>query len=218
MHRATRGGLGLLYVSLTDFVQHKVAPGEPMSDRFYATFDAVLADYLAEGFRVGITADHGMNPKPRVVFLEDVLDAHGVEDYRVVLPITDPYVVHHGALGGFAWVHVPHPHLERARDALRALEGIDSVLSRDEAAVAYDHPPDRIGDLSVAADADTAVGKSRAKHDLSHVEGSLRSHGSRHEQVVPIIVSCSLSPEYAERHQSDVSNADLHDLLLNGAA
>jgi phosphonoacetate hydrolase len=133
-----------------------------------------------------------------------------------VLPITDPYVVHHGALGGFAWVHVPARDIGRARDAMLAQEGIDAVLSRQEAAVEFEHPADRIGDLSVAASADTALGKSRAKHDLSHVERGLRSHGSRHEQSVPIIVSQPLRDEDDERCQRGVSNADLHDLLLNG--
>ena len=106
VHRHVPGGLGLLYVSLTDYVQHKEAPGEPLADRFFAAFDALLGEYLDEGFLVGITADHGMHAKPRVHYLEDVLAASGVRDAQVVLPITDPYVVHHGALGSFAWIHL----------------------------------------------------------------------------------------------------------------
>ncbi len=115
--------LGLLYVSLTDYVQHKQAPGGEMADRFFRRFDELLDAYRQAGFVIGITADHGMNAKqcpdgsPRVHYLEEVLDASGVRDCQVVLPITDPYVRHHGALGSFAWVHVRPADLARAREA-----------------------------------------------------------------------------------------------------
>jgi phosphonoacetate hydrolase len=216
IHR--RVGLDLLYVSLTDYVQHKQAPGGEMADRFFCRFDELLGEYLREGFVVGITADHGMNAKPRVIYLEDALDAAGVEDAHVVLPITDPYVVHHGALGSFAWVHVPPAARERARQTLAALHGVEEVYTRDEAAVIFEHPIDRIGDLSVTSDAETALGKSEAKHDLSAIGDGLRSHGGRHEQRVPIIVSRPLRSPYAERHAAGVASADIHDLVLNGLA
>jgi phosphonoacetate hydrolase len=215
IHR--RVGLDLLYVSLTDYVQHKQPPGGEMADRFFCRFDELLHLYLEEGFVVGITADHGMNAKPRVIYLEDVLSTAHVEDARVVLPITDPYVVHHGALGSFAWIHLPPEQRERAREAMLAVDGVEDVLTREEAATTFQHPIDRIGDLSVTADAQTALGKSRGKHDLSGItEEGLRSHGGRHEQSVPIIVSQSLSQPYAARVAAGVSNADIHDMLLNG--
>jgi phosphonoacetate hydrolase len=218
-------GLGLLYVSTTDFVQHKEGPGGAMADRFYRRFDELLGDYLDAGFVLGITADHGMNPKqnadrsPRVQYLEEALAAGGLRDCHVVLPITDPYTVHHGALGSFAWIYTARAEdLPRARELCTALHGVEEVYTREEAAVIYRHPPDRIGDLSVAADADTALGKTRAKHDLSLVATGLRTHGGRHEQIVPIIVSHPLTDRYAAWQRSGVQNSDLHDLLLNGVA
>ena len=214
VHR--RAPLDLLYVSLTDYVQHKQAPGGDLADRFFVRFDELLGEYLNEGFLVGITADHGMNAKPRVIYLEDVLSAAGVTGYRVVLPITDPYVVHHGALGSFAWIHLPLAQIERAQAALVALEGIEEIYCRAEAAIIYEHPADRIGDLSVASDAQTALGKSLAKHDLSDISSGLRSHGGGHEQIVPIIVSRPLAEPYAARHAAGASNSEIHDLLLNG--
>jgi len=214
IHR--RQPLDLLYVSLTDYVQHKQAPGGELADRFFRRFDELLNEYLSEGFLVGITADHGMNAKPRVIYLEDVLEQAGVSEYRVVLPITDPYVVHHGALGSFVWIHLPETQVERAQMALAGLEGIEEIYCRADAAVIYEHPFDRIGDLSVASDAQTALGKSLAKHDLSGITSGLRSHGGRHEQIVPIIVSQPLAEAYAARHAAGVSNSDMHDLLLNG--
>jgi phosphonoacetate hydrolase len=216
------GPLDLLYVSTTDFVQHAEGPGGATADRFLRRFDELLGEYLDMGYVVGMVADHGMNDKhdadgsPRVHYLEDVLAAAGVAEFHVVLPITDPYVVHHGALGSFAWVHTRVEDVPRAREAISRLEGVEEVFTRAEAAVIYSHPPDRIGDLSVAADARTALGKSAAKHDLSVLAGPLRSHGGRHEQIVPIIVSHALSPTYAERHRAGVENRDIHDLVLNG--
>lgn len=216
------GPLDLMYLSTTDFVQHAEGPGGEMSDRFLRRFDELLAELLDLGYSVGITADHGMNPKhnadgsPRVHYLEDVLEAAEVRDFHVVLPITDPYVVHHGALGSFAWVHCPPEHRDRAYDALIGLDGVEEVFTREEAAIVYQHPTDRIGDFSVASDARTALGKSAAKHDLSVLHGPLRSHGGRHEQIVPVITSRPLSPKYRELARIGLANSDLHDVLLNG--
>ena len=218
----TTAPLDLLYVSTTDFVQHKEGPGEPMADQFYTRLDQLLGEFLDAGFVIGLTADHGMSAKqeadgsPRVIYLEDVLDQLGVRDYHVVLPITDPYVLHHGALGSFAWVYLPDADRERDRAAFVALDGVEEVYPREEAAVIYEHPADRIGDLTVASDARTALGKARAKHDLSLVSTGLRSHGGRHEQIVPIVVSHPLSPRYAAWHAAGVQSRDLFDLVLNG--
>ncbi len=216
------GLLDLMYLSTTDFVQHAEGPGEEMSDCFFRRFDELLGELLDLGYVVGMVADHGMNAKhhadgsPRVHYLEDVLAAAGVRDCHVILPITDPYVVHHGALGSFAWIHCAAEDRNRVRLALAALDGVEEVFHREEAAVIYQHPEDRIGDLSVAADARTALGKSAAKHDLSVLAGPLRTHGGRHEQIVPIIVSHPLTPRYAALHRAGVQNSDIHDLLLNG--
>jgi phosphonoacetate hydrolase len=216
------GPLDLMYLSTTDFVQHAEGPGGPMADRFFRRFDDLLGELLDLGYVVGMVADHGMNAKhhpdgaPRVYYLEDVLTAAGIADGRAILPITDPYVVHHGALGSFAWVHVPEDDVERARRAISALDGVEEVFTRDEAAVVYRHPADRIGDLSVASDARTALGTSAARHDLSVLTGPLRSHGGRHEQIVPILVSHPLEARYADLLRSGVRNSDVHDLLLNG--
>lgn len=219
--RAT-GPLDLLYLSTTDFVQHAEGPGGAMADRFFRRFDDLLGELLALGYVVGMVADHGMHAKhdpdgsPRVHYLEDVLDAAGVRGAHVVLPITDPYVVHHGALGSFAWIWCPASERDRVRAAVAGLDGVEEVFTREEAAVIYQHPADRIGDVSVAADARTALGTSAAKHDLSVLHGPLRSHGGRHEQPVPIIVSHPVGPLYQARLEAGVMNSDIHEIVLNG--
>jgi len=215
-------GTGLFYVSLTDYVQHAHAPGEPVADRFYTLLDELWARYLDAGARLALVADHGMNAKsspsgePNVRHLDDVLERARVSPRRVVLPITDPYLVHHAALGSAAWVHVAARKRARAAAALAALEGVEEVMTREQAATELELPPDRIGDLVLLADAQTVLGKSAATHDLSELRGPLRSHGGRYEQRVPLVFSHPLRAHAAARLREGVSNAEVHDLLLNG--
>ncbi|MEO7327622.1 MAG: phosphonoacetate hydrolase [Minicystis sp.] len=217
-----RVGARLLYVSLTDYVQHKEAPGGAMSNRFLARFDALLGDYLDAGFLCAFTADHGMNDKtrpdgsPDVRFLEDLLAEAGVASARVVLPITDPYVAHHGALGSYATIYLDPKEISQARALLEAVPGVELVLTRDEAAARFELPADRLGDLVVLGDRRTVLGKRLALHDLSAVQQGLRSHGGLHEREVPIVV-CHPLRGGAVR-EGALRNRDLFDLVLNEIA
>jgi phosphonoacetate hydrolase len=209
----------LMYLSTTDYVQHKHAPGTPEANAFYRMMDGYLARLAALGATVALTADHGMNAKtdgagaPQIVYLQDVLDAWlGAGQARVILPITDPYVVHHGALGSFATVYVPAgsdvPGLGKRLGALR---GIEAVLERGEACRRFGLPPDRMGDLVVVSERHTVVGTSAARHDLSGLDAPLRSHGGLSEQRVPLLVNrrTSLAPDARLR------NFDAFDVALN---
>jgi len=212
---AQRLGSELTYVSLTDYVQHAHAPGSAVSDAYLAYVDQLVGAYLDAGFDVGLVADHGMNDKagpdgsPNVRYLADELDGV-VRDAQIVLPITDPHVIHHAALGSCAWVYAPAPEREQAADLLSALPGVEDVLERDRAARLLALPPDRIGDLVVLADRSTVLGRRDGEHDLSALVGRLRSHGGRHEQAVPLLLSVPL-----RRKGRGCTNADVHDLLLN---
>ncbi|MGO9961723.1 MAG: alkaline phosphatase family protein [Solirubrobacteraceae bacterium] len=220
---AGRLGARLVYASLTDFVQHSAAPGEPPADDFYRAVDASLGRALEAGFVVGLAADHGMRSKsrsdgsPNVQFLDEALAGAGVRSGRTLCPITDPYVAHHAALGSLAWVHLSDgSERDLARGALASLPGIEGVLDRSAAAAGFDLPADRIGDLVVLADAHTVLGRTRAAHDLSALRGTLRSHGGLHEQTVPIVVCQPLVPGALAGRR--LHNRDLHDLLLNYVA
>ena len=212
----------LMYLSTTDYVQHKHAPGTPVANAFTAMLDRYLARMDAQGAIVVLTADHGMNAKtdafghPNIVFLQDVLDDwHGPEATRVVLPITDPYVVHHGALGSFATVHVAGGlDGDALGRRIAALPGIDAVLSRDEACERFELPPDRIGDLVVVSERLTVIGSRRSRHDLSGLDAPLRSHGGTSEQKVPLIANRP-TPNLPSRRWR---NFDAFDLALNHLA
>ena len=212
----------LMYLSTTDYVQHKCAPGTPEANAFYTMMDGYLQQLDALGAVIGLTADHGMSPKtdaagrPRVVYLQQVLDgALGDGKVRVILPITDPYVVHHGALGSFATVYVPDAETgARASELLQALPGVDVVLSRDEAARRFELAPDRIGDLVVVSDHLTVLGTSESRHDLSGLTVPLRSHGGLSEQKVPLLFNRPLHGVAPGRR---LRNFDVFDLALNHA-
>jgi phosphonoacetate hydrolase len=213
----------LMYLSTTDYVQHKAAPGTAAADDFYAMMDRHLARLDALGTRIVLTADHGMNAKhgadgrPNVVYLQDAIDSWiGKERARVILPITDPYVVHHGALGSFALVYLDGADEQRMVAArIAALPGIETVLTRAEGAARFELPPDRIGDLVVVSAIDTVIGTARDRHDLSGLDVPLRSHGGTSEQKVPLLVNCRIGRPLENRRWR---NFDAFDLGLNLAA
>jgi phosphonoacetate hydrolase len=220
-----RGRAELLYLSLSDYVQHRHAPDEPEALDFHRELDRRIARLIELGCVVGVTADHGMNDKalpdgsPHVIFLEDELNRQfGAGAVRVICPITDPFVRHHGALGSFVRVYAkrgPAP-AELAR-AVRGLPGIDQVLERDAAAAEYELPWDCEADLVATGDANTALGASAAEHDLAALAGHrLRSHGGRGEQRVPFLVSEPLGAAYREKARGRLRNFDIFDFTLNG--
>ena len=216
------GAARLLYLSLSDYVQHGHAPGEPESDAFHQALDDRVGRFLASGAVVALTADHGMNQKPRVIFLEDELSRRfGLGAARVICPITDPFVRHHGALGSFVRVYVAGGGGVAAMMAASAeLPGVAGVYDRAEAARRFELPYDREADFVVLGDATTAIGAAHAEHDLSGLAGhDLRSHGGESEQRVPFALSHSPSPAYRERAGTGrLRNFDIFDFVLNGLA
>ena len=212
----------LMYLSTTDYVQHKHAPGTPAANAFYAMLDSYMAQLEALGCVVALTADHGMHAKtrmdgtPNVIYLLDWLKSHlQRSDARVVLPITDPYVVHHGALGSFATIYLPSDvYASAVCEALCAVQGIESALPREQAAALLELPADRIGDVAVLADRFTVLGLTAAAHDLSGLDVPLRSHGGRGEQGVPLIVNRAVPQLDRTRLWR---NFDVFDLALNHA-
>ena len=218
----------ILYLSLTDFIQHAYAPGHSEADRFYAELDERFGRFEALGATVALTADHGMNEKtnddgtPRVVWLQDILDREfGKGASTVICPITDAFVGHHGALGGFVRVYC-HEGLsgERVIGAIADIPGVERVLAREDVAQEFDLPVGLEGDVAVLGDTRTVIGAREVDHDLSGLEGHrLRTHGSVHEASVPIILSRPVSDEYARRAEdARLHSYEAFDYALNGIA
>jgi phosphonoacetate hydrolase len=208
----------LMYLSTTDYVQHKCAPGSEGANDFYAMMDRYLARLDALGAIVALTADHGMNAKtradgsPNVIYLQDLLDGWiGAERSRVILPITDPYVVHHGALGSFATIYLEAQEREPVRARLAAMEGIEAALHNEEACRRFELPPERMGDLVVVSTRHVVLGTSQARHDLSGLDAPLRSHGGISEQTVPLLFNRKATVAEGRR----LRNFDILDIALN---
>jgi len=211
----------IMYLSTTDYVQHKHAPGTAKANAFTAMLDRYLARLDALGATVVLTADHGMNAKtdafgrPNIVFLQDHLDRwYGAATTRVILPITDPYVVHHGALGSYATVYLAADQVADAAARIAAIPGIDLVLTQAEACRRFELPPDRVGDLVIVSERLTVIGTKRERHDLSGLDAPLRSHGGVSEQQVPLIANRAASQLPVRRWR----NFDAFDLALNHLA
>ena len=187
----------LMYLSTTDYVQHKYAPGSAGANAFYAMMDKYLGQLDDGGAIIVIVADHGMKDKhladgsPDVVYLQDVLDAKfGSGKSKVILPITDPYVVHHGALGSFATVYAYGPSVAEVMAEISRQPGIDVVLNKADGCARFELPEDRMGDIIVVSGGpkgSKVIGTSRDKHDLSGLNEPLRSHGGLTEQEIPVI-------------------------------
>src|SRR6185295_12967876 len=216
----------LLYLSLTDWVQHKYAPEEAEAQRFYRELDVRFGRLAALGAVVALTADHGMNDKsdgagePNVIWLQDILDAKfGKGDTRVICPITDAFVAHHGALGGFVRVWCTGKATPRqVIDAVRGIDGLESVLDKATACRLHDLPADREADVVVIAAADVCVGAAEKDHDLSGLKGHLlRTHGGVSEAKVPFILSVPLNDAYKLKAGAATPKSyQIFDFALNG--
>ncbi len=208
----------IMYLSTTDYIQHKHAPGTPKANAFYEMMDRYLAKLDEMGCIIAMTADHGMNAKhdsdgvPDVIYLQQVLDDMLGEDVaRVILPITDPYVAHHGALGSYATIYLSDAvDLGELLEKLEAMDGIEIALDRSAGCKRFELPEDRVGDVIVVSGKNKVLGTTADRHDLSGLTEPLRSHGGVSEQQVPFLVNrvVDLPPDEPLR------NFDIYNVLL----
>ena len=218
----------LMYLSLTDFVQHKYAPDHKEALAFYKALDERFGRLEALGATVGLVADHGMKDKCdadgdyNIVFLQDLLDQQfGAGNTTVICPITDAFVGHHGALGSFVRVYCfNETDVNEVIGFIREIEGIEEVLGRSEAAARYDLPEDVEGDIVVISGEAYCVGKGAKDHDLAGLNGErLRTHGGLSERDVPFILNRPLNPGYAARAETEqLKNYQIFDFAVNGTA
>jgi phosphonoacetate hydrolase len=169
--------------------------------------DRYLSQLNNLGVTIAITADHGMNAKtkpdgsPNVIYLQDLADhVVGQGNARVILPITDPYVVHHGALGSYATIYIDEVHQEKLVNNLKSKAGIFKVLNNAEACSQFELPNDRVGDLVIVSEKNVVLGTSE-----------LRSHGGISEQTIPLLFNRRLNKQPSKR----MRNFDILELSLN---
>lgn len=215
----------IFYLTLSDFVQHKHAPGEPEADAFMAAIDSRIKVLVDLGAVIAVTGDHGMSAKsdadgnPNVLFLQDELEQRfGSGSARVICPITDPFVKHHGALGSFVRVHVPEEYkrnIGEMKDFCNGFSQVELAMLKEEGAERCETPVDREGDLVVVSTKHAVIGSKHSEHDLGALKGhSLRSHGGFSEQQVPLLMSRPVR-EDAMMSSRQWRNFDIFDLVLN---
>ncbi len=215
----------IMYLSLTDYIQHTYAPGTKEANDFYHALDHAFGRLAASGAIIALTGDHGMNDKsnahgsPNAIYLQEMLDREiGEGKAKVILPITDPYVAHHGALGSFATIFFrSHISIADVLNVIGKLPGIEMVMDRDSAVTKFELPPDRIGDLIVIGNKGTVLGTKKENHDLTKLGGMrLRSHGGVADSKVSFIISHPINNHFnniADLHQ--LRNYEIFDFVLN---
>jgi phosphonoacetate hydrolase len=218
----------LMYLSLTDWVQHKYAPEDPEAKRFYREIDSRFGRLAELGATVALTADHGMNDKsnaagaPNVIWLQDILDERfGKGETRVICPITDAFVGHHGALGGFVRVYRSgKTTTKQIMEAIGSIDGVEQVLDKENVCRLYEMPADREGDVAVISRADVCIGGAEADHDLAGLKGHrLRTHGGTSEAKVPFIINRPLNDAYRMKAaMATLKSYQIFDFALNGPA
>ena len=216
----------LLYLSLTDWVQHKYAPDESEARRFYRELDDRFGRLAAQDITLALTADHGMSDKsnaagePNVIWLQDILDAKfGKGDTKVICPITDAFVAHHGALGGFVRVWCRgNATPKQIIDVIRGIDGIHAVMDKATVCKTFEMPPDREGDVAVISRQDVCIGASQSDHDLAGLKGHrLRTHGGTSEAKVPFILNRPLNDDYKlKAGVSTLKSYQIFDFAING--
>lgn len=215
----------LFYLTLSDFIQHKHAPGSPVANDFMSAIDDRVKALVDLGAVVALTGDHGMSDKstpsgePNVLFLEDDLETHfGPGCARVICPITDPFVKHHGALGSFVRVHVRESCLAKVPDMVnhcKALPQVEVALVKKDAAREFEMPEDREGDFVVVSKKSFVLGSKESEHDLATLHGHrLRSHGGLSELQVPLLMSKQIMEDDTTRSRQ-WRNFSIFDLILN---
>jgi len=174
----------LAYVTTTDYAMHTYAPEEPESMRHIEILDRAIGKLVESvpDIQILITADHGMSAKNKMIHLPEALASHGIKAQAVPI-IKDMYTVHHSNLGGCIYVYLEPEDVDRAVEILNQVEGVDAAYPRHEAAQRFKLMPERIGDVMAVGSPGVVFGDPQ-EVDLP---ATLRSHGSLHEERVPVI-------------------------------
>lgn len=184
-----RPDIGCVYIHTTDYPMHTWAPEAAESKEHLARMDELIgqAMRLAPDAAFLLTADHGMNAKTLCWDLEKVCADRGVPLRKAFSVGRDQYVKQHRGCSGGAYVYLKNPQdAGRVREIISGLQGVEQVISREQAAREYKLMKSRIGDLVVWGDKNTTFGEMEAARE--DYPTGLRSHGSLHELDIPLFV------------------------------
>jgi phosphonoacetate hydrolase len=197
-----------LYVHTTDYPMHTWAPDAAESREHLKTMDTLLgeAHAAAPDAQFLLTADHGMDHKTRAYDLDKMLAQSGTPIRISISAERDRYIQHHRGLGGAAWIYLKQAEDQRkVTKFVQALTGVESVLTREEAVAKFNLYGARVGDLCVFGDRNTVFGGM--EEAMTALPGNYRSHGSRYELDIPLIVfnSTEAPPTSYFKHNLDLT-------------
>ena len=184
-----RPEIGLIYVHITDYPMHAWGPAAPDSAEHLQTLDRLIGEAFEKAPDAAFlaTADHGMNFKTRCWDLYKVLAEAGNPPQFVLSPERDYYIVHHRNFTGCSWIW-----LNSAVDAgkttaiISDLQGVEEILTREEAVARFSLEPEHIGDLIVLGDRETMFGEMDSSYE--DLPATYRAHGSLYEMRLPLLI------------------------------
>lgn len=182
--------LGLIYIHTTDYPMHTWAPKDPNSKEFLHKIDEYIGKLhdAAPDAAILVTADHGLNHKDFCWDLEKACAKRKTPIRIAISPEKDRYFKHHRGMGGSAYVYLKKTKdLEKVKKTLLSLDGVEAVLTKQEAIEKYGLLPDRVGDLMVLGNKLTVFGQL-ADVESEKLPANYRSHGSTYECIVPLFV------------------------------
>ena len=137
----------------------------------------------------------------------------------MICHITEAFVAHHGALGGFVRVWTRgNVSVQAVIDRVAAIDGVDLSLDKKTACRLFELPEDREADVVVVSRKDVCIGSSARLHDLEGLKGNrLRTHGGVSETRVPFILNRPLNAEYRQQVAcSEIKSYQIFDFAING--
>lgn len=163
----------LVYISTTDYVQHLNSPKSKVSQDYYEKIDRELGRLKSKG-RVGVTADHGMNEKTNLLFIEDIVSKQNLT-CKVGIAIKDAHMIHHLGFGSYVTVHTQDE--TAVMNIIKNLPGVQRCEKNEQ------------GVVEVFGDKTTAFGSTqdfhyKSKPDLKN--RTIRTHGGQEESLIPL--------------------------------
>ena len=196
--------LGIIYIHPTDYPMHTWAPDAKESKEYLNRLDQYIAKISAAApdAAILITADHTVTHKSYCWDLNKACVNRNVPIKIAISPERDKYVKHHRGFGGTAYVYLNNQKdLIKVQKAISGLQGVDEVITREEAAKRFYLMPERIGDLIVLGDSKTVFGDLDSESET--LPDTYRSHGSLADARVPIFIYNAIGAPNIDYFQSN---------------
>ena len=196
--------LGIIYIHPTDYPMHTWAPDAKESKEYLNRLDQYIAKISAAApdAAILITADHTVTHKSYCWYLNKACVNRNVPIKIAISPERDKYFKHHRGFGGTAYVYLNNQKdLIKVQKAISGLQGVDEVITREEAAKRFYLMPERIGDLIVLGDSTTVFGDLDSESET--LPDTYRSHGSLADARVPIFIYNAIGAPNIDYFQSN---------------